>query len=172
MRLLVVVILASFTWVACGSAGEPAPGPLDCGVAPPFFDANGDVVQGDGDEGCVRVERTPIALGDDVICKACPYQATRVIARLGDISFDVRDDLSSSDRDDVGALTYEASHHNWADVVTVHGDDEPSTVAPTTLSLRILYDVASDGWDLEILDVGDDGNGDEPLFVLPIVGSR
>ncbi len=183
MRLIVVVILASLACVACGT--ENPPRPLDCGVAPPLFDVRGDVVQGEGGSGCVRVERKPIGLGDHVICKACPYEVTRVLARLGDIGFDLRDDLSSKDRDDVGALTYEASHHNWADVVTAHGDGE---TVPTTFSLRIRYDVQGNGWDLEVLDIGDgtdggngdgngdsngDGNGDvEPLFVLPIVGSR
>ena len=163
---------------ACGAEGLPAP--RDCGVAPPLFDIRGDVVQGESDAGCVRIERKTIALGDDFMCKACPYEATRVIARLSEdsddsdvnLELDVRDDLASNDRDDVGALTYDASHHNWADVVTVHGDGD---TAPTTFSARILYDVPNDGWNLEILDEGrdnEDNENREPRFVLPTVGSH
>lgn len=163
---------------ACGAEGLPAP--LDCGVAPPLFDIGGDVVQGESDAGCVRIERKTIALGDDFICKACPYEATRLIARLSDdsddsddskvnLELDVRDDLASNDRDDVGALTYEASHHNWADVVTVHGD---GNTTPTTFATRILYDVPNDGWNLEFLDDSEDSEDSAPRFVLPIVGSR
>jgi hypothetical protein len=172
------MVAVSLACLACGTDGEPGPAPLDCGLAPPLFDVHGDIVQGESDDGCVRIERTTIELGDDFICKACPFEATRVVARVGDISFELRDDLSSVDRDDVGALTYEASHHNWADVVTAHGDGD---TVPTTFAVRIRYDVPANGWDLEVLDPSaaadpddddDDDDDDTPLFVLPIVGAH
>lgn len=165
-----VVVLA-----ACGAPPADAPpGPLDCGVAPPLFDTRGDVVHGSSDDGCVRIERVAIDLGDDFLCKACPYEATRVVVRLAPadrapLSFELRDDLSNDDGDDVGALTYEATHHNWADVVSVHGDGDN---APSAFDVRILYDVPSDGWDLEVIRIADEEAGDEALLVLPVVGSR
>lgn len=182
-------LLAFGASVACGI--EPGvPAPIDCGVASPVFDARGDVVQGVSDVGCVRIERKTIALGDGVMCKACPYEATALIVQLPDVAFELRDDLAGDDRDDLGALTYDASHHNWADVVTAHGDGD---AVPSSFSVRILYDVAANGWDLEVMrhdendGDGDDGDGDgdgdddeddddddddDVSIVLPVVGSR
>lgn len=167
--LLAWVASIAFT-TACGAA-EPGPGPapLDCGVASPVFDARGDVVQGESDAGCVRIERKTISLGEDVICKACPYEATALVVRMhgndANVAFELRDELASDDRDDLGALTYEASHHNWADVVTAHGD---GVDVPTAFAVRILYDVDGGGWDLKVTRDGDDDNA----VVLPVVGSR
>lgn len=163
--------LSSLILSACGPA--TIVGPRDCAFAPPIFDARGDVVHAEGPEGCVRVERQP--LGNHAVCKACPYEATRLLARLTlddgdgddgdegglDVDLDVSDTEARSDGDDIGALTYEATHHNWLDVVTA---------TKSGFSVRILYDVQGGSWNLEIST----GNGDDgrELLLLPVVGSH
>lgn len=155
MRTLLFVAALAFV-SAC--SGLPKPGDDDaesnlaCGVAPIVFDAYGDVVQGETADACVRVERKAVELEEGFLCKACPYDPLRLIVHTPDLDLDVRVDAN-----DTSSLTYEPSHHNWADTIE-------ATVDGASTRVRILYDVDG-GWDLELT------TGDAQL-VLPVVGSR
>lgn len=146
MRLLIVAALAAVVALvgACGVPPDDAGGTLACGIAPVVFDPLGDVVQGETGTACARIERRAVPLEEGFLCKACPYEPLRLVAHVDDRHVDIAGE----------ALSYEPSHHNWAD--TIDGEDA---------RVRILFDT-SGGWDLELsLD-------DAEPIVLPVVGSR
>lgn len=161
--MLALSYLVALGWGCGPDPGAPI-GVLDCGVAPPLFSATGDIVQGEGgadaasgEGGCVRIERRAVPLEEDWMCKACPYTPVRMVVRVRSLDADLDLDFETT------ALTYEATHHNWADVVT-------TTDRANNAIVRILYDVADGGWDLEVTT--EDAEAEDETVILPVVGSR
>jgi hypothetical protein len=121
---------------------EPT-GEEECGVAPETFDAFGDVVQGAGDEGCVRIERRAID-GDP----ALGFEPLRLVVHVD--GFSRRYDVDTSD---TAALAYEASA-DGTDTITATTDDN--------VKVRLTFDVCTGAWALNV----DDGEAQ-----LPVVGA-
>jgi hypothetical protein len=136
VRALLVAHLGACT----GTPGAP----VDCGFDPQLaHDPRGDLVQLASYDGaaCVKLRRAPVALGDDFLCKACPYDVEALVVGVEAVVHVV---------DDPDRVYYEPSHHNWDDRAWANLDDG-ATVAvrmtygtPWTYSLSRFTDDAVD----------------------------